>query len=314
MTTLGAAPSAYTKVEGHHVKLAAGDIEAVVTDNAAWPPHHRARYNGIASLTHKAEPRNLFVPAYAGLNIEHILDGTETRRGPDPLFEPRVCPVELRRVGSRSVEMHQAPTSHKGLESAMRFTLAPPHYIDVVYECVPRRAAFDNKYVIVFWASYIHAPPDKAVYFLGRGAGEKAGERWIRALSPAHGKRSTHRYAADPGPLPPVPNHPLTLVFNFSKYRYTKPFYYGRYHDMVYQIQFDDPSRVRFSQSPTGGGSANPAWDWQFVIRKYEVGKRYRLRARVVYKKFVSRADCLGEYEKWRASLDAAAKKNASEK
>ena len=111
-----------------------------------------------------------------------------------------------------------------------------------------------------------------------------------------------------------MPNHPLTLVFNFSKYRYTKPFYYGRYHDMVYQIQFDDPSRVRFSQSPTGGGAGNPAWDWQFVIRKYEVGKRYRLRARVVYKKFVSRADCLGEYEKWRASLDAAAKKNASEK
>ena len=304
-TTLRAKPPAYTPVDGHHVRLAAGHLQVVVTDNAAWPPHHRARYNGIASLTHDAEPRSLFVPAYAGLNIEHVLDGAETRGGPDPLFEPRQCPIELRRIGARSVEMVQPPTSHKGLASAMRFTLVPPHAIDVLYECIPRRAAFENHYLIVFFASYIHAPPDKAIYFLGRDEGTAEGERWIRALSPAHGTASTHRYVGDPGPLPPVPGHPLTLVFNFSRYRYVRPFYYGRYHDMVYQIMFDDPRRVRFSQSPTGGGAANPAWDWQFVVRNPQVGKLYRLRARVVYKKFVSRADCLADYEAWRKTLAA---------
>ena len=298
-----AAPAVDRTAAGHHVRLATGDIQAVVTDNAAWPPHHRARYNGIASLTHKAQPRNLFVSAYAGLNIEHILDGTETRGGPDPLFEPRLCPIRLRRIGDHGVEMHQPPTSHKGLESTMRFTLAPPHYIDVVYECIPRRAVFDNKYILIFWASYINAPADKAIYFLGRDENDRTGQRWIKAVTPAHGKLSTHRSIADPGPLPPVANHPLTLVFNFSKYRYTKPFYYGRYGDMVYQIMFDDAKRVRFSQSPTGGGATNPAWDFQFIIRNYEVGKRYRLRARVVYKKFISRPDCLAEYEKWHAAL-----------
>jgi hypothetical protein len=303
LTTLLSRPPAYQPVEGHQVRLAAGDLEIVVADNAAWPPHHRAGYNGLASLTHTAEPRNLFVPAYAGLNLEHILGGAETRDGPDPLFEPRQCPIELRRVGDLRVEMHQPPTSHKGLESAMRFTLVPPHYVDVVYECIPRRATFERGYAIVFWASYIHAPPDKAIHFLGREEGEAAGERWITAVSPAHGQLSTHRWVSDPDSPPPVPNHPLTLVFHFSKYRYTRPFYYGRFHDMVYQIQFDDPARVRLSQSPTGGGETNPAWDWQFLIRDCRVGHLYRLRARVVYKKFVSEADCLAEDEAWRKAL-----------
>ena len=72
---------------------------------------------------------------------------------------------------------------------------------------------------------------------------------------------------------------------------------------MVYQVMFDDPERVRFSQSPTGGGATNPAWDWQFVIRDYGVGKLYRLRARVAYKKFVGPDDCLSEYERWRKGL-----------
>ncbi|MBL7222949.1 MAG: hypothetical protein ISS72_03765 [Candidatus Brocadiae bacterium] len=303
LTTILAKHTAWRPIAAHHVKLSAGDIEVVVTDNAPWPPHHRGRYNGIASLAHKAEPRNLFVPAYAGLNMEHILDGTETRGGPDPLFEPRECPIQLRRISDHSVEMYQAPTSHKGLESAMRFTLVPPHYIDVVYECIPRRAAFDNGYVVIFWAAYINAPSNRAIYFLGREEGERSGERWVEAATPAHGRLSTHRSVADPCPLPPVPGHPLTLVFNFSKRRYTHPFYYGRYHDMVYQVMFDDPKRVRFSQSPTGGGATNPAWDWQFVIRDYKVGKLYRLRARVAYKKFVSPDDCLSEYRRWRQEL-----------
>ena len=302
LTTIVAKPGAFQPIAGHVARLAAGDIQAVVADNAPWPPHHRGGYNGIALLTHKAEPRSLFVPAYAGLNIEHILDGTETRNGPDPLFEPRRCPIQLRRIGPRSVEMYQPPTSHKGLESAMRFTLVEPHYIDVVFECIPRRPTFDNGYIIVFWAAYIHAPPDKAIHFLGHDEGA-SGERWIKAVTPAHGTLSTHRYAADPGPLPPVPGHPLTLVFNFSKYRYTKPFYYGRTHGMVYIIMFDDPARVRFSQSPSGGGATNPAWDFQFVVRDYQVGKLYRLRARVVYKKFVSQDDCLAEYCGWASSL-----------
>ena len=58
LTTILGRRGDWKPVEGHAVRLAAGDIEPVVVDNAAWPPHHRAGYNGIASLTHKAEPHD----------------------------------------------------------------------------------------------------------------------------------------------------------------------------------------------------------------------------------------------------------------
>src|SRR5262249_27644121 len=52
----------------------AGDLTAVVGDTAA-AGEHRAGYNGLWSLTHRAEAANLFVPTVAGLNFEHIFDG-----------------------------------------------------------------------------------------------------------------------------------------------------------------------------------------------------------------------------------------------
>jgi hypothetical protein len=49
-----------------HDTLRVGGLTAVIGDNAA-AGEHRAGYNGLWSLTHKAEPANLFVPAVARL-------------------------------------------------------------------------------------------------------------------------------------------------------------------------------------------------------------------------------------------------------
>jgi hypothetical protein len=70
----------------------------VVVDNRAADddvlPGHRAGYHGLASLKHAHQPRNLFVPSYAGLNFEHIHDGTlQDNR---VVFEPRNAPIQLR--------------------------------------------------------------------------------------------------------------------------------------------------------------------------------------------------------------------------
>src|SRR5947199_7248021 len=94
-----------------HDTFRAGDLTTVIGDNAA-AGEHRAGYNGVWSLTHRAEPTNLFVPAVAGLNFEHIFDGH--RRDLDDsrriFFEPRNAPMTFRRLSDAEAELHQPPT------------------------------------------------------------------------------------------------------------------------------------------------------------------------------------------------------------
>jgi len=65
-----------TKPAEHSLILAHGPVTIVVVDDVAVLLLHRAGHNGIASLTHASRQENLFVPAYAGPNLEHIHDGT----------------------------------------------------------------------------------------------------------------------------------------------------------------------------------------------------------------------------------------------
>lgn len=62
------------------IVLEQGDIRAVIVNNEPVDDKilqgHRGGYSGVASLTHRARDKNLFVPLYAGLNFEHIHDGT----------------------------------------------------------------------------------------------------------------------------------------------------------------------------------------------------------------------------------------------
>ena len=58
------------------IKAALHQAAEIACGNVPELPGHRAGYNGVASLTHKRRPSNLFVAAYGGLNFEHIHDGT----------------------------------------------------------------------------------------------------------------------------------------------------------------------------------------------------------------------------------------------
>jgi hypothetical protein len=65
---------------------------------------------------------------------------------------------------------------------------------------------------------------------------------------------------------------------------------------------------IRLTHSPSGGGvnaeaqTANPAWDFQLLLPRYEVNAEYSFRARVVYREHCSREEILREYENWRKS------------
>ena len=281
----------FRSAEAHHVVLTNGEVTAVIVDNAAvtggpLKADHRAGYNGVAQLTHRRRPDNIFRAPYAGINYEHIHDGTLAVSREK--FEPRVSPMELRIVDRSTVELYQPPTKNWKLESCGRYRLLEDGAIEYTFECIPRARTFRHGFIGLFWASYIDRPEDKAIHFRGRrletvGAGE-----WIKWLPPSHGVASTHR--PEGSRLPKVVSgFPLTLVNHPSRFVYTSPWYYGVSHGMALAQVFRDRDRIWMAQSPTGGGATNPAWDFQWFVPDYQVNQTYGFVMRVVYVPYKSR-------------------------
>ena len=289
-----------------YVVLERGDVRAVIVNNEAVDddvlPGHRGGYSGVASLTHRAREENLFVPLYAGLNFEHIHDGTVQPR--NILFEPRNAPMTIKQVDDHTALLHQPPTPHWKLESWLTYELLTDGAIEMTLECVPHARTFANDYIGLFFASYIHQPESLDIHFPGRPADDKtAAPRWIRGVTPAHGTFATHLAGDDDRTFEHDPDFPLTLVFNRSRYRYSQPWYYGVSGEMALVQMFRPDDRVRLSQSPSGGGQGNPAWDFQWFIPNYEVGRRYRFVMRALYLPFESQEQVIRATSRHRAAL-----------
>lgn len=291
-TTLANDGLTFRKAERPYAILRRGDVQAVIVDHQevddATLPGHRAGYSGVASLTHKQQPRNLFVPSYAGLNFEHIHDGTAQPR--DVLFEPRRAPMELRVIDPQTVELYQRPTPHWRLESATRYHLLPDGTLEMTLECIPREAAYKHNYLGLFWASYIHQPESLDIHFRGHPADKPAAAEWTRGVTPSHGELATHLASDDRRQLPHDEDFPLTLVYNRSHHRYAQPWYYGVSHGMAFVQMFRPQDQVRITQSPSGGGKGNPAWDFQAFFDQPQVGRRYQLVMRAMYLPYESPA------------------------
>lgn len=277
--------------------LEQGDVKAVIVNNEAVEdnilPAHRAGYSGVARLTHRRRPETLFVPTVSGLNFEFIHDGTAHETA--LLFEPRRAPMELRVIDPRTVELYQAPTPFWGLESAQRYQLLDDGTIELTIELIPRRPTFRNGYFGVFWASYIHQPESLDIHFLGDPEPPLKQPRWIRGVTPEHGVRATHRAIDDHRNFLHDPNFPVKLMFGMSDHRFVEPWYYGVSHGMAFVQIFRPQDQVRLTQSPTGGGKGNPAWDFQYLISGYEVNRLYRFVMRACYLPFESPAQVVAD-------------------
>jgi hypothetical protein len=280
-----------------HETFQAGDLTAVIGDNEAYDGR-RPGYNGIHRLVHRSRPESLF--GIAGLNHEHIFDGRqELVADPKVYFEPRNAPLTLTRISETEAELHQPPTPTFFLESWTRFKLVAPHYIDFTYRCKPHQHAFRNGYIGLFWASYIEAPENKAIYF-------RDDKGWVQYCTQRHNDESTVRHVDDRLALAIEAGGRDTLYRNYSPLRFAEPFYYGLAGTHVYALMFDRTEGIRFSHSPSSGGPPshpNPAWDWQFIVPRYDVLQEYGYRARVVYREKCSREEIQREFAAWRASL-----------
>lgn len=286
-----------------HDTFQAGDLTAVIGDNGA-AGEHRAGYNGVWSLTHRREASNLFVPSVSGLNLEHIFDGDRfdmDNNNPRRIFfEPRFAPMTFRKLSATEAELHQPPTPTFHLESWTRFTMVPPHAIDMHFRFRPAQHAFNHGYIGLFWANYMHGPEDKSMYFRSNG-------QWQQLCTHRHNDESTVRHANDKLELRFSKGYPECLYRNFSPLRYDEPFFYGLYRDMTVLFLFDRTEGIRFTHSPSGGGftkerqTSNPAWDFQYLLPKYEVKTEYSFRMRLVFRPRCSREEILREVTAWRA-------------
>ncbi|MBQ18484.1 MAG: hypothetical protein CMJ65_15325 [Planctomycetaceae bacterium] len=275
----------------HHVVLKNGDITAIIVDNAAvndgqLQAAHRAGYNGLAQLGHRRRKQNLFRAPYAGINFEHIHDGTLAVAREK--FEPRVVPMQLRVIDSSTVELYQRPTVNWKLESCGRYRLLPDGTIEYTFECIPRARTFHQGFIGLFWASYIDGPEDKAIHFRGRRSAARSGTKWVKSLPPAHGTNSTHPPVG--GRLPTiVKDFPLTLVNHPSEYVHAEPWFFGVSHGMAFAQIFRARDGIWIAQSPTGAGATNPAWDFQWFVPGYKVDEAYGFVMRAIYIPYKSR-------------------------
>jgi len=280
----------FEPVPAGSVRLKRGPIELVLVDNQAHKldeaPNHRAGYNGVAVLKHERQPRTPFVPEVSGLNFEHIHDGTKV--GLVEKFEPRMFPMQLRKISEFTYELHQPPTKNCKLESCGRYTLLADGTIEYTFECIPRDDTYRHKFIGLFWASYMHQPEDMSIFFPGReskrgDAKPAAASRLINAVTPGHGIEATHP-PVDVAFRPTIDDDfPLKLVGGTSRYVHTKHWYYGVCRGMAFVQVFRPRDQVWLAQSPSGGGKGNPAWDFQWFVNDYKVGEAYGFTMRAAY-------------------------------
>lgn len=287
-----------------HATLRAGDLTAVIGDNAA-AGEHRAGYNGVWSLRHSAGERSVFVPAVAGLNLEHIVTG-EQLDDSRIFFEPRNAPMSFKQLSETEGELHQPPTPTFHVESWTRFRLVAPHYLDMHFRCRPHKDVFPRGYLSLFWASYINAPADKSMYFRGGLDGQQ--DLWTQFCTQWHNDQSTVRPRDDAFEMTFPEGSRDALFKSLSRFRFDRPFFYGHFDDLVWLVMFDRSQGIRFTHSPSGGGAnatlqtTNPAWDFQFLIEQPQVLQEYGFRVRTVLRPRCSRDELLAEFAAWRAT------------
>jgi len=307
-------PSRYTGT----VLVEKGDLLVLFKDNSQSP----GVLSGIQSLFNvkAAKDFDAYDPdtqnASAGMNFEHIISGHRDRNN---FFTPRRGRYRLIELPAEDSVMlvRNVIDSPWKIESTLKYTLVEPHYIDMEFNCTAHDPSLfgDRGYAVMFFANYMNDVIDPAIYFRGVESPDRA-ETWIAADGPKGHRHfnggGTYHHIDAPTLEYDEDNNAALNLWSYDWPRFTKPFYYGRADNgMVFMLMADrdysERDEIRFSLFKFKLDKfPRPAWDMQYVIHKVRRGERYGFKARLVWKKFVSEADCLAEYQRWQGSLKSA--------
>lgn len=311
--------STSTAQEGEQVqslRIVRGELAVTFRDNSRSPQE----LSGVDALfnTKDAASYDAFDPdtrgASAGLNFEHIISGHEN---PNNKFAPRYGRYTLHKLsdGKSVLLVRRAEDCPWKVASTLKYVVNEPHYIDFTFRCTPQDTSLfgSRGYAVFFFANYMNDVEDVKLHFRGRES-PQGSEVWTAVEAPEghpdwNGGGNYRALTADDL------RHDDDVQFRLNTWSYdwpriAKPLVYGRAgRGMTLILMFDrlysDRDQIRFSlykfKLPK---HPRPAWDFQYVINRAESGVEYGFRGRLVWKKFVSKEDCLNEYERWAAGLD----------
>lgn len=315
---LVAAVPAFAQVPVREAPIAAGLLSGRIVDNVL---NAEGQGSGFKPLEHAAYPgKAIFRPDMVGLNFEHIFNGAAADKA-IAMFTPRRDRADLVPLGPASVELRwPAAESSWAMDCTMRYTLAAPNAVDIVFEATPREARYPMGFAAFMWASYMNRTRERAIHFIGRD-GDREG--WMSFGEDTADGFETGTVAHIGAELLPYEDGAelLNLVEHPTK-RFVKPFYYGLLDGdndlstngdtLAYIVMFDRAEPIRFAlwnfiRNADGEPDPHsPAWDWQFVVRDPQPKATYGYRMRVVIEPFTTREAVEQTYETWRASLAAA--------
>jgi hypothetical protein len=251
------------------------------------------QYCGLWSLTSKQRQFNCYGNSYAGLIPGELRGKTVTV---EPIDDTAVALV------------HRADDAYASDGRAV-YRLVSPNCIEHTLTIRDARPFMSTLgYREVSWCSYINSPEDPTLHF-------RSGGQWVSYLSPEHGvgSRLAPSYVPEDQlePMPPQDERRQPFHVNWAPVRFDEPFYYGRLGHMVLIHVFENPTDLRFFCSPSGGGGSLlpgqscPAWDFLWIIpaERYEAGKEFTFRLRLIYKPFVSEEDVLDEVHRAQAAM-----------
>jgi hypothetical protein len=97
------------------------------------------------------------------------------------------------------------------------------------------------------------------------------------------------------------------MYATFSPYVFRRPYFWRETRGLMALWMFAPPAGLCIAHSPSGAGAGNPAWDYIFLLPGYEVGRAYRQRSRLAYRRIPSDVPVEAErlYHTWAGAAGA---------